>query len=233
MLRRLPAGAGRAVALTIDDAPTPEATPAMLDLLDQYGAKATFFVSGCRAEPHFPLVEDMVRRGHWVYAHGWDHIRLDRAGNQRLVADMTRCEALLSRLRPTPRPYLVRLPQNGGYRKAAVHRALKGWQPGCQFAHWGASTEDHLISPRCTVPEDVEPQCRREVERLLASPTLAGAILLMHDQPINERPGAQFKAAVSVTLTRLLLEGLTQAGYGFAPIIPLSAQPWWTRFALV
>ncbi|MGE5478295.1 MAG: polysaccharide deacetylase family protein [Bacteroidales bacterium] len=233
VLRRLPAAAGRAVALTIDDAPTPEATPQVLDLLDQYGAKATFFLSGCRAEPNFALAEEIVRRGHWVYAHGWEHIRLDKAGTARLRADMERSEALLARLRPTPFPYLVRLPQNGGYRKASVHRALKQWQPGCQFAHWGASTEDHLISPRCQRPEDVEPECRKEVERLLASPMLAGSILLMHDQPINERPGAEFKAAVTVTLTRLLLEGLTAAGYGFAPITPLPAQSWWTRFALL
>ena len=72
-----------------------------------------------------------------------------------------------------------------------------------------------------------------EVDRLLARPDLAGSILLMHDQPINERPGAQFKADVTITLTRLLLEGLRGAGYGFAPITPLAAQSWWTRFALV
>jgi len=233
VLRRLPDGAGRAVALTIDDAPTPEATPQVLDLLDQYGAKATFFLSGCRAEPHFDLVRDIVRRGLWVYAHGWEHIRLDKAGNDRLRTDMERCEALLAQIRPTPDPYLVRLPQNGGYRKPSVHRTLKRWRPGCQFAHWGASTEDHLISPRCQRPEDVEPECRKEVERLLARPDLAGSILLLHDQPINERPGAQFKADVTITLTRLLLEGLSGAGYGFAPITPLAAQSWWTRFALV
>lgn len=233
MLRRLPKGSGRTVALTIDDAPTPEATPQVLDLLDQYGVKATFFLSGCRAEPQVELTAEIVRRGHAVYAHGWDHIRLDKAGSDRLRTDMERCEALLARLRPTPFPYLVRLPQNGGYRKPSVHRVLKRWQPGCQFAHWGASTEDHLISPRCTRMDDVEPECRKEVERLLASPTLAGSILLMHDQPINERPGAEFKAAVTVTLTRLLLDGLTAAGYGFAPITPIPAQSWWTRFALV
>lgn len=232
VLRRLP-GAGRSVALTIDDAPCPDSTPQILDLLDRFGVTATFFLSGCRAEPHFDLTAAIVRRGHAVYAHGWEHIRLDQAGTDRLVADMERCETLLARLRPTPFPYIVRLPKNGGYRNAAVHRALRRWQPGCQFAHWGASTEDHLIAPRCTRYDDVEPECRKEVERLLESPALAGAILLMHDQPINDRPGAEFKPAVTVTLTRLLLEELSAAGYGFAPLTPLPAQSWWTRFALV
>lgn len=233
VLRRLPESSGRAIALTIDDAPTPDATPQVLDLLDRHGAKATFFMSGCRAEPNLELVAEIVRRGHWVYAHGWEHIRLDRAGTDRLTADMEKCEALLARFRPTPRPYIVRLPQNGGYRNATVHRALARWQPGCQFAHWGLSTEDHLISPRCTRSEDVEPECRKEVERLLADSCLPGAILLMHDQPINERPGAEHKAAITVTLSRLLLEGLTQAGFAFAPIAPSPARPLWSRFALV
>lgn len=231
VLRRLPE-AGPAVALTIDDAPNPDSTPAMLGLLARFGAKATFFLSGCRADPHQDLVAAIVAAGHAVYAHGWEHIRLDRAGPQRMIADMDRCEALLARFRPTPEPYLVRLPQNGGYRNATVHRALATWRPGCQFAHWGASTEDHLIPTRCASPEDVDIQCRIEVERLMADPRLPGAILLMHDQPINERPGAQFKPAVAVTLTRLLLEGLAAKGLASVPLTPAGCQPWWSRFAL-
>lgn len=232
VLRRLPAGNG-AVALTIDDAPNPDSTPAMLDLLAAAGAVATFFVSGCRAERHPDLVAAIVEGGHAVYAHGWEHIRLDKAGPARLTADMDRCETFLARFRPTPHPYLVRLPQNGGYRNPTIHRALARWRPGCQFAHWGASTEDHLIAPRCTRPEDVETECRREVERLMADPRLPGAILLMHDQPINNRPGARFKPAVAVTLTRLLLEGLAGRGLTTAPLVPATRQPWWSRFVLV
>lgn len=231
VLRRVP-GADT-VALTVDDAPLPDTTPALLQLLDRHGATATFFLSGCRAEPHQDIVADIVARGHAVYAHGWDHIRLDRAGPKRLIADMAACESLLSRFRPTPFPYLVRLPQNGGYRNSTVHRALAGWMPGCQFAHWGTSTEDHLISTRCTRPEDVETECAREVARLMADPRLPGSILLMHDQPINERPGAQFKSAVTIALMSQLLESLERRGLRSAPLVPAPSQSWWSRFALV
>lgn len=231
VLRRLPSGE-RGVALTIDDAPMPDTTPELLDLLERFGATATFFLSGCRAEPHRDVVADIVRRGHAVYAHGWEHIRLDKAGPERLTADMDRCEALLAGFRPTPEPYLVRLPQNGGYRNATVHRALARWRPGCQFAHWGTSTEDHLIPTRCRAPGDVEVECRREVDRLLADPRLPGSILLMHDQPINDRPGAGFKPAVAVTLTRLLLEGLAVRGLATVPLVPSAHRPWWSRFVL-
>jgi peptidoglycan-N-acetylglucosamine deacetylase len=220
------------VALTVDDAPMPDTMFAMLDLLDRFGAKATFFMSGCRVAPAEDVVAETVRRGHAVYAHGWEHIRLDRAGPERLLADMERCEALLARHRPTPSPYLVRLPYNGGWRNASVHRTLARWRPGCAVVHWGPSTEDHMISTRCTSVHDVEPECRREVERLMADPRLPGGIVLMHDQPINERPGAEFKPAVTVTLLRLLLEGL--AAKGLRPVVlpPPPPQAWWQRIAL-
>ncbi len=232
VLRRLPDGQN-SIALTIDDAPNPDSTPLMLDLLDMFGAKATFFLSGCRAHDHGPLIARMVERGHWIYAHGWDHVRLDKAPPGQMPRDMDRCEALLAQYRPTPSPYLVRLPQNGGYRSARIHKALAQWMPGCQFAHWGASTEDHLIPPNCTTASDITPRCQEQVDRLLADPRLPGSILLMHDQPINERPGAQFKSQVSVTLLHLLLKGLAQAGISTAPITPLATQSWWSRFILV
>lgn len=233
VLRRLPAGGAGQVALTVDDGPTPEATPAMLDAFERFGHKATFFLSGFRVEANPALVEDILRRGHAVYAHAWEHIRLDKEPTARLVGDMEKCEALLSAIRPKPHPYIIRLPKNGGYRNARVHRALQRWTPGGQFAHWQLSTEDHLISPRCTSEADVAPEVRKEVDRLLADPRLPGAVVLMHDQPINDRPGAQFKAAVTIELARQLAEGLAAKGLRSVPIVPLASQPWWTRIALV
>lgn len=233
VLRRLPLDTSGQVALTIDDGPTPDATPGLLDALDRHGHKATFFLSGFRVEAHPELVRDMVRRGHAVYAHAWEHIRLDKEPTERLVGDMDRCEALLAAIRPTPSPYVIRLPKNGGYRNARVHRALRRWHPDGQFAHWLLSTEDHLISPRCAASSDVTGECRKEVERLLADPRLPGSVILMHDQPINDRPGAAFKAAVTVALAEQLSDGLAAAGFRSVPLVPATAQPWWRRFALV
>lgn len=223
----------RAVALTIDDAPMPDSTPALLDVLDRFDAKATFFMSGFRAVAAPDLVAETVRRGHAVYAHGWDHVRLDREPTRRLLDDMERCEALLAVHRPTPCPYLVRLPYNGGRRSARIHRALARWQPGCALVHWGPSTEDHMTATRCARPEDIETECRRDVERLLADPRLPGGIVLMHDQPVNDRPGAAFKPLVTVTMARLLLEGLAECGLRSVVLPPPPPQAWWRRFVLI
>ena len=230
-MRQLPDRAS--VAITIDDSPMPDSTPALLDLLDRFGAKATFFMSGCRAVSHGDLVAEVVRRGHAVYAHGWDHVRLDREPSSRLQDDMERCEALLAVHRPTPHPYLVRLPYNGGRRSARIHRALAQWKPGCALVHWGPSTEDHMTPTRCKTADDVEIECRRDVDRLPADPRLPGGILLMHDQPINDRPGAEFKPATTITMARLLLEGLSQRGLRCITLPPPPPAAWWQRFILV
>lgn len=90
----------RDVALTIDDGPDPEVTPAVLDLLDTLGAQATFFCIAERARAQAPLVREIVRRGHAVQNHSRHHrhhfslmgpkaIESEIAGAQALLADLT------------------------------------------------------------------------------------------------------------------------------------------------
>lgn len=221
------------VALTVDDAPTPGALPAMLDLLDHYQAKATFFISGFRADRAPDLVAETVRRGHAVYAHGWDHVRLDRQPIARLAADMERCETLLRRFRPTPAPYLVRLPYNGGYRNARIHRALAVWSPGCQIAHWRLSTEDHAIAPACQSEAEAQTAIAAQVARLAADPRLPGAVILMHDQPVNDIAEGGLKAWITVELLRRMLAMLADKGLASVALAPRPSVPVWERFVLV
>ena len=69
----LPATAGHKIALTIDDGPDPEVTPRVLDILDRYGAHATFFCIGEVARRHPQCVEAIVARGHAVENHSQRH----------------------------------------------------------------------------------------------------------------------------------------------------------------
>ena len=61
------------VVLTFDDGPDPVHTREVLDALDVHEAKATFFVIGKKAELHRDVVEEILRRGHEVGVHGFDH----------------------------------------------------------------------------------------------------------------------------------------------------------------
>ena len=74
-LTRLPetSAARGDIALTFDDGPDPEVTPAVLDLLDGHGVHATFFCIGERAAAHPELCQNIVRRGHAVENHSARH----------------------------------------------------------------------------------------------------------------------------------------------------------------
>ncbi len=61
------------IAITIDDGPDPDVTPAVLDLLDRHGGKATFFCIAEKAERYPDLCRDIVKRGHAVENHSMQH----------------------------------------------------------------------------------------------------------------------------------------------------------------
>ncbi|MCQ2370000.1 MAG: polysaccharide deacetylase family protein [Paludibacteraceae bacterium] len=65
----------KVIYLTIDDGPTAENTLWILDLLDRYGIKATFFCIGRNVEANPDLYAEIIERGHSVGLHGYDHKR--------------------------------------------------------------------------------------------------------------------------------------------------------------
>jgi Polysaccharide deacetylase len=74
-LRRLPQScvSSGEIALTFDDGPDPIVTVRVLDLLDRYGAKASFFCVGSKAASYPEIVQEIVRRGHSVENHSQRH----------------------------------------------------------------------------------------------------------------------------------------------------------------
>ena len=76
----------KSVYLTFDDGPRPVSTERILDVLDKEGVKATFFVIGWKAEKHPDIVREIVRRGHTLGNHTYDHI-MPWAGNFNKYVD--------------------------------------------------------------------------------------------------------------------------------------------------
>lgn len=64
----------KAVYLTFDDGPIPNITPWVLDLLDKYNIKATFFLVGDNVRKHPEEFKMIVERGHRVGNHTFNHI---------------------------------------------------------------------------------------------------------------------------------------------------------------
>ena len=77
----------RRVFLTFDDGPIPEVTPWVLDVLDEFGVKATFFMVGQNVERNPRLLEEVRRRGHGVGNHTLHHIQGASATTMRYMRD--------------------------------------------------------------------------------------------------------------------------------------------------
>lgn len=65
----------KAIYLTFDDGPIPDITPWVLDLLDEYNIKATFFMVGDNVRKHPKEFQMVVDRGHRIGNHTYNHIR--------------------------------------------------------------------------------------------------------------------------------------------------------------
>lgn len=85
----------REVFLTFDDGPVPGATPWVLDCLDRYGVKATFFMVGDNAKRFPELVREVRRRGHAVGNHTMHHIQGKDYNTAAYMEDLQEADALL------------------------------------------------------------------------------------------------------------------------------------------
>ena len=85
----------KSVYLTFDDGPIPEVTPWVLDVLDRYGVKATFFMVGENAAKHPEVFEMLKARGHRIGNHTYNHIGGMRHGIGSYVANVDKANELL------------------------------------------------------------------------------------------------------------------------------------------
>lgn len=100
------------VALTFDDGPNPTTTPQLLDILDRYHAKATFFILGQNAEKYPEIIKDMVNRGHEVACHSYSHPDFRGLSQEGLMKELTLCRDLVKSAGGVD-PILVRPPYGG------------------------------------------------------------------------------------------------------------------------
>jgi peptidoglycan/xylan/chitin deacetylase (PgdA/CDA1 family)/Flp pilus assembly protein TadD len=85
----------RTVALTFDDGPHPEMTPFILDLLDRYHMKATFFLVGKQAAMYPELVREIARRGHDLGSHSHTHCDLRRLDQRGVEQELVKSRAAI------------------------------------------------------------------------------------------------------------------------------------------
>lgn len=82
--------------LTFDDGPIPEITPWVLDTLEAYGAKATFFCVGDNVRKHPEIYQSLLDRGHAVGNHTCHHLNGWKTANDKYYSDIEECRTLVS-----------------------------------------------------------------------------------------------------------------------------------------
>jgi peptidoglycan/xylan/chitin deacetylase (PgdA/CDA1 family) len=192
---RLPATsrARNEIALTIDDGPDPEVTPAVLDLLDRHAVRATFFCIGNQAARYPDLCREIVRRGHALENHSQRHRHhFSLMGPHALLSELQAAQDTLGAL-SGQRPLFFRAP--AGLRNPFLEPVLA--RLGLRLASWSVRGFDTRVGDAA------------RVRRRLAAGLKAGAILLLHDGHAARTP-----AGIPVILDVLpaLLESAAAAG---------------------
>jgi peptidoglycan/xylan/chitin deacetylase (PgdA/CDA1 family) len=176
--------ASRAIALTFDDGPHAEHTPAVLDRLRALGIRATFFVVGARAEAHPALVARIADEGHVLGHHSWTHGLPEETSTRALVAEARRTSALLERL-AGDRPRLFRPPHG----KLTPGKLLGLWSQLQTVVLWNRDAKDFA-----------QPSATPLRAWLAAEPFAGGDILLMHDVHAHVAPALDVLAERAAAL---------------------------------
>lgn len=86
----------KALFLTFDDGPVPEETPWVLDTLQRFGAKATFFCVGDNVRKHPSIYQRILAEGHAVGNHTFNHLNGWRTHNINYFKNVQRCGQMVS-----------------------------------------------------------------------------------------------------------------------------------------
>ena len=181
----------RAVALTFDDGPS-ESTPLILDILERYGARATFFPCGSNVDRLPEIAVEVAARGHEIGNHSYGHPYLFLRSPEGILAELERAQESIGR-HTGVRPAWFRAPYGArwfGLGQAQRKLKLTG-------VMWTAIGYDWKLRAN-------------EVAARMAARSSSGAILCLHDgRELRRNPDV----SVTVEAVRLLVPRLREQGY--------------------
>lgn len=128
----------KTIYLTFDDGPIPEVTPRVLEMLQAYGAKATFFCVGDNVLKHREVLEQVVKGGHRLGNHTQHHLKGSRTTTEAYWRDVAACQQALQPYIAADQQPLFRPPYG---RFTAQQRQLL--QPHYQLVMWDVLAADY------------------------------------------------------------------------------------------
>lgn len=87
----------KVVALTFDDGPHPQFTPALLDVLKKHDARATFFVMGNKAEDYPQIIKRTAIEGHEIGNHSYSHPDFNKLKKEAQLEEINKTTAIIEK----------------------------------------------------------------------------------------------------------------------------------------
>jgi len=184
-----PIVANKTIALTFDDGPGPY-TEKLLDILDKYDAKATFFLIGSKVSARANTLRRMQSRGHQLGNHSWSHPELNKVSIEQLSSEIDQTNNAIKQAVGI-KPNIIR-PPYGAFNRTVLE----------QFRQRGMSSILWSVDTRDWADRNSEIVCSRTV-----AGAHNGAVILMHD--IHQ---------TSVNAVPCILDSLKQQGYSFVTV---------------
>ncbi|MGB3511504.1 MAG: tetratricopeptide repeat protein [Microcoleaceae cyanobacterium] len=181
----------KAIALTYDDGPNPPYTNQIINILDGYEARATFFTLGNKIQKHQRLAKLILAKGNELANHSYSHLDLSLESPESIRAEITKTDQLLRQLGVTEK---IRFRPPFGH--SAFHLIDMLLEMEKQLILWDIDSKDYVKE------KDSVTIANRVIEN--ARP---GAIVLMHDISIK-----------TVEATEIIIRNLTAQGYTFKTI---------------
>jgi peptidoglycan-N-acetylglucosamine deacetylase len=188
----------KVVALTFDDGPSPDNTPAVLELLARHQVKATFFMVGRNIEAHRELAARVLAEGHQLGNHSYSHLRLVLRSPSYIREEISRTDTLL---------------REAGVQGEILFRAPFGKKLFILPLLLARDHRKHITFD--VVPDDHATQDAALITSRVLEATRPGSIILLHDG-WAPKPGT-LEAAGQI------IEGLKAQGYRFVTVSELLA----------
>lgn len=177
------------IVLTFDDGPHPKQTRQILDVLDQYDIKATFFVIGVNAKNYPGIIAEVQERGHEIANHTTTHSHTAKLDSHALRYEITECESEIFK-QTGKRCTLFRPPE--GTMTDSMRSVIKDL--GYTSVLWTLDTRDWAHTP----PDKISDYIIQNAKN--------GDIILMHDYIGANSPTVK---ALETFIPVLLEQGFT------------------------
>ncbi len=181
------------IALTFDDGPHPRRTAEILDILSEYGIKATFFVIGKNAEAYPKLLLRMANEGHEIGNHTYSHMTAKGASKSEFTEEIVRTDKIIKNI-TGKKPVLFRPPT--GYCDSMTVKS--------------ASELEHKIIVWTVDTRDWAHNSEKNIVDTVCSRAKSGAIVLMHDFIAGDSP--------TPGALRKIIPALLADGYSFVTV---------------